>query len=348
MARWTLVDWHGIPCLREPGPSLPPHSTSHRSHFHGRRCTDTDDNRPTMRVLVTGGTGFIGQALVAELLAGGASVTVIARTPQRASALGGGRVSVLGVGDDRQLDRAISAHDAVVNLSGAPMLGGRWTASRRALLRDSRVGTTTRLVDAVARTHTPPRVFVSGSAIGVYGDRGDEILDEGSAPGTDFLAGLCQDWEAASRPAEAAGVRVVQLRTGVVLGRGGALAQMLPPFRMGPGGPVGPGTQWMSWIHVTDICRVILAAIDDGRLSGPVNVVAAAPVPNREFATALGRVLRRPARLRTPAGLLRLMFGEAADVLLASQRVMPAVLSRVGFVYQHPSLDDALRASLGR
>jgi ligand-binding SRPBCC domain-containing protein len=191
-------------------------------------------------------------------------------------------------------------------------------------------------------------VLVSGSAVGYYGDRASEVLSEDAAPGNDFLAQLCRDWEAAAHPAEGLGLRVVMLRTGVVLGRdGGALAQMLPPFRLGAGGPVGSGRQYLPWIHLHDLVAIIAAALVDERVRGPVNGVAPEPVTSREFATALGRALHRPAILPTPAFALRVIFGEAATVLLGSQRVEPAALGRLGFSFAFPTLEGALANILG-
>ncbi len=188
-----------------------------------------------------------------------------------------------------------------------------------------------------------PRVLVSGSAVGDYGDRGDEILTEDSAKGDGFLADLCRDWEDEARKAEALGLRVVLLRTGVVLGRGGgALAQMLPAFRLGAGGPIGSGRQYLPWIHLHDLVGVIVAALGDDRMRGPINGVGPEPVTSRDFAKALGRALHRPAVLPAPALALRVIFGQAADVLLASQRVVPAALERLAFPFAFPTLDAAL------
>ncbi len=190
-------------------------------------------------------------------------------------------------------------------------------------------------------------MLVSGSAVGYYGDRADEVLTEDSAPGSGFLADLCREWEAEARGAEALGLRVVVLRTGVVLGRGGgALEQMLPAFRLGAGGPIGSGRQYLPWIHLHDLTAAILAALDDDRVRGPVNGVAPKPVASRDFAKALGRALRRPAVLPAPAFALRLFFGQAAEVMLASQRAVPAALERLGFPFAFPTLDAALADAL--
>ena len=302
-----------------------------------------------MRVLVTGATGFIGRALVPLLRREGHTVLAWARSAARARGHLGAEVDVVEAGGGvTALTAALERSDAVVNLAGEPIVGRRWTESRRRLLRDSRVGLTGELVRALAAARTKPRVLVSGSAVGYYGDRADELLTEDSRPGNDFLAVLCQDWESAARGAEALGLRVMRLRTGVVLGRdGGALAQMLPPFRAGVGGPVGSGRQYMPWIHVHDLVAIIARALVDDRYQGPVNGVAPDPVTSRDFAKALGRALRRPAVLPTPAFALRLIFGEAASVLLGSQRVDGAALRRLGFSCAFPALDAALADIVG-
>lgn len=297
-----------------------------------------------MKVLVTGATGFIGRALVPHLLHEGHQVVVWARSVDGARNALGADVEIVSAraGLDA-LTAAVSRCDAVVNLAGEPILGKRWTAARRQALEQSRVGVTADLVRAMAAAPSKPRVLVSGSAVGIYGDRAGEVLTETSAPGDDFLAGLCQRWEAAAQAARALGVRVVTVRTGVVLGRGGALAQMLPPFKLGAGGPVGSGRQYFPWIHLLDMVRLLAVAIVDDGLQGPVNGVAPEEATSRTFATALGRALHRPAFLPLPAFVLRLIFGEAAVVLLASQRATPRALLDRGFRFAFPTLDAALR-----
>jgi uncharacterized protein (TIGR01777 family) len=238
--------------------------------------------------------------------------------------------------------------DAVVNLSGAPLLGGRWTTARRRVLEDSRVQVTGCLVRAMAQARTRPRVLISGSAVGYYGDRGDDPLTEASSAGTDYLAGLCTEWEDTARQAETLGVRVVQLRTGVVLGRaGGALAQMRVLFALGLGGPVGSGRQFFPWIHLHDLVDIVARALVDERYRGPVNGVAPAQATSRSFARAFGHALRRPALLPVPAVALNAIFGEAATVLLASQRVVPRALDTLGFGFAFPNLDAALLDIVG-
>ena len=276
-----------------------------------------------MKIAVTGASGFVGGALVRALQSAGEEVIIVPR-------------GTAEIGDA----------EAIVNLAGAP-IAVRWTDRRKREILTSRVEGTRRIVDAIARRAAPPRVLVSASAIGFYGDRGDEQLSEESSAGTDFLAGVVRDWEAA---AAAARVRSVQLRFGIVLGaHGGALAKMLPPFRMGVGGRLGTGKQWMSWISLDDLVSVIRFAIDERALSGPVNAVAQNPVTNAEFTATLGRVLHRPAVLPVPAVALRAVFGEmAALTMLASQRVKPARLEGSGFRFTHPDLEGALRRACGR
>ena len=247
------------------------------------------------------------------------------------------------------LDSCAEGADAVVHLAGASIAGHRWTASRKLLLRQSRVDATRHLVGALGKLRHPPRVFVAASAIGFFGDRGDEELTETSGPGRDFLAGLTRDWEAESLRAAEFGARVVTLRFGVVLARqGGALPQMALPFRFGVGGRVGSGKQWMSWIALEDVVGIIQYAVATDALSGAVNAVSPHPVRNSEFTAILARVLRRPALFPAPAFALRLLFGELAGaLLLSSQRVLPAKLSQSAYRFRRPDLRSALEAVLG-
>ena len=298
-----------------------------------------------MRILIAGATGFIGRALVPRLQRDGHTVVAWVRSETRALALLGADVDVVSIsaGHDA-LVAALSHCDAVVNLTGETILGRRWTPARRAVLRASRIDVTAQLVNAIEAASARPRVLVSGSAVGYYGDRGDEVLDEMSSSRDDFLSQLCREWEAAAERATTLGLRVVVLRTGVVLGRsGGALAQMLPPFKAGVGGPIGSGRQYFAWIHLHDLVNLIAVALQDERYASAVNAVAPEAVTSRTFARTLGRALRRPAILPTPTLALRTIFGESAVVVLASQRVDPALARRLGFVWQFPSLDAALR-----
>jgi len=237
--------------------------------------------------------------------------------------------------------------EAVFHLAGEPVAAGRWNAARKQRIRDSRVLGTRHLAAAIGALAARPRVLVSASAVGYYGDRGDEVLEEGSSPGTDFLAEICRAWEAESAAAAAHGVRVVNPRIGIVLGRGGgALARMLLPFRLGAGGRLGSGRQWMPWIHIDDLVGLILHAAERDAVSGPMNAVAPAPVTNLEFTKTLGSVLHRPTIAPMPSAVLRILVGEMAEVILSSQRVMPRVAERTGHRFRYPSLAEALRASV--
>jgi uncharacterized protein (TIGR01777 family) len=301
-----------------------------------------------MHVAVTGASGLIGSALARFLSNDGHRVILLVR-----GAAGGGedpsRVHWdpgTGVEDAAQLEGL----DAVVHLAGENIASGRWSAARKAEIRRSRVDGTRRLAESLARLSNPPKVLVCASAIGFYGDRGDERLDEKSAAGSGFLPDLCREWEAASEPAAAAGLRVVHLRFGVVLTpAGGALKQMLPPFQFGVGGKVGNGSQFMSWISLDDAVGSILHTLRTDSLAGAVNSVAPAPVTNAEFTRVLARVLGRPAIFPVPGFAARLVFGELADaLLLGSARVIPARLDESGYRFQHPELEGALRSLLGR
>jgi hypothetical protein len=247
------------------------------------------------------------------------------------------------------IDRAgLEGIDAVVHLAGENIAAGRWTAARKARIRDSRVKGTQLISETLAAMHRHPRVLVSASAIGYYGDRGSELLREESAPGTGFLPEVCGQWESATDPASRSGIRVVHIRLGFVLSsRGGALGKMLLPFKMGIGGKIGSGEQYMSWITLSDLCAAILHCIEAGTLHGPVNAVSPSPVTNLEFTKTLGRILSRPTIFPLPAFLARLALGEMADeLLLASTRVDPVKLRNTGFAFQHPDLHSALSAVL--
>jgi uncharacterized protein (TIGR01777 family) len=302
-----------------------------------------------MRVFVTGATGFIGRALIPRLQRDGHTVVAWVRSPARARGLLGAEVELVhaSTAPDGWV-AAIERSDAVVNLAGEPLMGGRWTVGRREILEDSRIKVTEQLVRAIAESKTRPRIFISASAVGYYGDRADERLTEASSGGDDFMARLCRRWESAAVDAERLGARVVLLRTGVVLGRaGGALAQILPPFQFGAGGPAGSGKQYLPWIHLHDLVKIIAVALVDDRYRGPVNGVAPEQATSRAFAHALGRALQRPAILPLPALALKVIFGEAATVLLASQRVDPRVLREHHFAFDFPTLDSALQDIVG-
>ncbi|MGS1077951.1 TIGR01777 family oxidoreductase [Pseudoxanthomonas beigongshangi] len=295
-----------------------------------------------MRILLTGGTGFIGRPLCARLMAGGHRLTVWSRHPALA------RQRLPGVAVIEDLAEA-GEIEAVVNLAGEPLAARRWNARQKQAIRDSRLGTTAKLIRWMTPQLRRPHVLVSGSAIGYYGPRDDALLDESTPPGEDFAATLCRDWEYAAMQAEDLGLRVCRLRTGIVLGPdGGALGKMLPPFRWGMGGPFGDGRQWMSWIHREDLVSLIVWLLEQESAGGAYNGTAPEPVRNRDFARGLGRTLHRPALLPMPAPLLRLALGEAAQLLLTGQRVIPMHALVEGFRFRFPQLDDALRDVLRR
>jgi uncharacterized protein len=296
-------------------------------------------------VAVTGATGLIGSAFVSRLRAHGHTVRRFVRSPKDV-----GEDDVVWDAERSELPAgALAGVNAVVNLAGAP-IARRWTADRKHEIRDSRIRGTEKLARAMAAIEPKPAVLLNGSAVGYYGDRGDEVLSESSSPGEDFLAELCVEWERATGPAADAGVRVVVLRTGVVLSAdGGALAKMLPPFRLGLGGPLGSGEQWMSWIALEDHLHAMEHCLFVDRVRGAVNLVSPNPVRNSHFATTLGRVLSRPALIPVPEVALTLVYGEMArETILASQRALPDALAASGFDFRHPTLEGAMRAAMAK
>ncbi|MBY4677993.1 TIGR01777 family oxidoreductase [Marinobacterium arenosum] len=294
-----------------------------------------------MRILVTGGTGFIGQALINRLLDEGEEVICLSRERAKVARRFADRVR--GVAALAEL--ADEPLDAVINLAGAPIADRRWSAARKQLLRDSRLQLTGQLIDWLAQRSQRPAVLISGSAIGYYGaQQGDTQLDENGKYCDGFTHRLCADWEAAAQRAESLGVRVCLIRTGVVLGPGGgALSKMLPPFRFGLGGRVGHGRQWFSWVHLQDEVAAILFLLRNETLAGPFNLTAPDAVRNEQFSQALGRVLKRPVWLPVPPLMVKLMLGEGAELLLEGQRVYPARLLDAGFQFHYPQLDAALQ-----
>ena len=296
-----------------------------------------------MKILVSGATGLIGTAFGAAASREGHQLVKLVR---RESAQNG---SIYWDPSRGLLDGTrLEGFDAVVHLAGESIAAGRWTAAQKSRILDSRVQGTTLLAGTLAKLNRRPQVLLSASAIGYYGNRGDEILSETSAAGSDFLAEVCKQWEASTEAAASAGLRVVHLRSGIVLSRdGGALAKMLLPFKMGVGGKVGSGRQYMSWISLEDEAKAILHCLQNAEIRGPVNAVSPSPVTNAEFTAALGRALSRPAVLPLPAFAARLMLGEMADaLLLSSQRVQPAKLTATGFRFRHTNLEETLRATL--
>ncbi len=301
--------------------------------------------RPRLRVAVSGAGGLVGGSLVPFLTTGGHQALRLART-------GTGQPGTAAWSPDSGLQspETIGPLDAVVHLAGESIAGGRWTAARKRRIRSSRIAGTRNLIRSLGRMPDPPRVLVCASAIGYYGSRGDEILDERSAAGEGFLAEVCRDWEAAARAAEELGIRVVCLRFGVILTpAGGALGKMLPAFRLGAGGRLGDGRHYVSWVSIDDAVGAIYQALLDPRLAGPVNVVAPEPATNRQLTESLGRVLGRPTVLPLPGPAARILFGEMADeVLLASTRVRPGKLEEIGFSFYDTDLDRALARLLGK
>ncbi len=299
-----------------------------------------------MRIVVSGATGLIGTQLVAALKARGDDVTVLSRNPERtAAALGVEAVAWQPLNGPPPTE-ALAGSDAVIHLAGEPV-AQRWSAPAKQAIRDSRETGTRHLVDAIAASDPKPAALLSSSAVGYYGKHGDDVVTEQTAAGNNFLAGVCVAWEREALRAEALGLRVVIVRTGVVLdASGGALKRMLPPFKAGVGGPVAGGRQYMPWIHCDDIVGLYLAALDDPSWSGPVNGTAPEPVTNAVFSKALGRALGRPAVLPVPSFAIRALYGEMAEIVIEGQRAVPAAAERLGYSFKYPELDEALRATL--
>jgi uncharacterized protein (TIGR01777 family) len=302
-----------------------------------------------LRVTVTGATGLIGPQLTAALLERDAEVTVLTRDPDRALAQLG---DVTAIAWDPMAEHApveaLSRRDAVVHLAGAPV-AQRWSADAKRAIRESRVIGTRNLLAGLAAVEEAqrPSALVSSSAIGYYGAHGEEPLDEDAPPGSDFLAQVCVEWEAEAAKASALGARVVQVRTGIVLdAAGGALSKMLTPFRLGVGGPVAGGHQYMSWIHSDDVVAMMLTAIEDERWSGPINATAPEPVTNAAFSHALGKALHRPSLLPVPGFALHALYGEMAEIVTTGARAVPAKALVLGYEFHHSQLEPALRAAL--
>lgn len=297
-----------------------------------------------MQILITGGTGLIGQALCRALHADGHRLTVLSRRPDAVAAKCGAAVqacaTLAACWQERQFD-------AVINLAGEPIFDKFWSAAQKRRIWQSRVGLTGELVQCIERAAHKPAVLLSGSAIGYYGGHGDEALDEHSGSGGDFGAGLCQAWEQEAEKAAHSGVRVCLLRTGAVLSRnGGMLQRMLPAFRLGLGSRLGDGRQWLSWVHIDDYVAMARLLLDNPQASGACNMVAPHPVTNAEFTAALARVLRRPALFAAPAWLLRRVLGERAALLLDGQKVLPRRIGQLGYRFLHPDLEPALHELL--
>lgn len=299
-----------------------------------------------MKIVLAGGTGFIGKALTEKFLQKNYELTILTRSaahPKSAE-----KVRFVSWDTSRQgglWEKEIDGADIVINLVGEPIAQGRWTAARKKKLRDSRIQSVQAIHRAIEKSTQRPKVLLNASAIGYYGPRGDEILDENSHAGTGFLADLCKQWEEEAMKAEALNVRTIRLRIGVVLERnGGALAKMVPPFRMGIGGPLGNGKQWMSWVHLQDLTRLILFLLEHSEAFGAFNATALNPVKMNEFAKTLGRVLHRPALFPVPGFVLKVLLGELSEMLLTGQCVLPQRAIQLGFSFQYPTLESALQA----
>ena len=296
-----------------------------------------------MKIAIAGASGLIGSALIPILQSDGNQITRLVRSSPKAGEI------EWHPNQDEVSSRSLEGFDVIINLAGENIAGGRWTDELKRKIRDSRVNGTHLLSEAIAKMSSKPKVFICASATGIYGDRDDEVLDEQSESGGGFLAGVCREWEMATQPASKAGVRVVNLRFGPILAReGGMLSKLLTPFKMGMGGKVGSGKQYISWVALDDAVNAIKLAVDKETVHGPLNVVSPNPVTNEEFTKTLGHVLNRPTALAMPAFAVRLAFGEMADeMLLASQKVIPKKLTSAGFQFQHPQLEAAMKKYVG-
>ncbi|MEO8434325.1 MAG: TIGR01777 family oxidoreductase [Pyrinomonadaceae bacterium] len=304
-----------------------------------------DRRRAFMKVLIAGSSGLVGSAVTRSLAKKGAAVTHLVRTTPDP-----GKQEVEWHPNKGELDAAdMEGFDAVINLGGESVAEGRWTEEKKKRIRDSRIQGTQLLSKTMAKLSAPPKVFLCASATGLYGDRGNEIVDESSPAGKGFLAGVCREWEEATQAATSAGIRVVNLRFGPIFSsEGGMLARLLPPFRLGVGGKIGSGDQYMSWVAMDDVVGVINFALEKDAVRGPLNVVTPNAVTNAEFTKALGKILSRPTFLMVPAFAARLAFGEMADeMLLASLRAVPKRLSEAGYTFKYPELEGALAGLIG-
>jgi uncharacterized protein len=298
-----------------------------------------------MKLVIAGGTGFIGSALCERLAEQGHSLAVLSRSALPGTDGTKWQSVSWNPPAAGAWEQAVDGADGLINLAGEPIAAKRWTARQKEKIRQSRIDATGALVAAVGRARHKPKFLINGSAIGYYGPHGDETLTEADGPGGDFLAGTCRDWESEAAKAEGSGLRVIRLRTGIVLGKGGgALAKMVPPFKFFIGGPLGSGKQWMSWIHLEDEIGLIAMLAERDSARGAVNATAPNPVTMEDFCRNLGRVLRRPSWAPVPAFALRALLGEMADMLLAGQRVAPAAAEKLGYHFRYPALHEALAA----
>lgn len=296
-----------------------------------------------MKIAIAGASGLVGSALIPILQSHGNQITRLVRSSPKPGEI------EWHPNQDEVSPQSLEGFETIINLAGENIAGGRWTDEQKRKIRDSRINGTHLLSEAVAKMNSKPGAFICASATGIYGDRDDETLDEQSESGGGFLAGVCREWEQATGPASKAGVRVVNLRMGPILAReGGMLSKLLTPFKMGMGGKVGSGKQYISWVALDDAVNAIKLAIDDESIHGPINIVSPNPVRNEEFTKTLGHVLNRPTALAMPAFAARLAFGEMADeMLLASQKVLPKRLTAAGFQFQYPTLESAMRKYVG-
>lgn len=297
-----------------------------------------------MKIVVTGATGFVGRALVQRLIAEKEQVLVLTRNPDKAKRIWPSGVEIVGysVTKEGEWQRQIAGCDGVVNLAGAPIAEERWTAERKQILRDSRILGTEKIVEAIGMTDPKPQVLVNTSAIGYYGTSETGEFDETSPAGDDFLAKLCVEWEQRAQAVSQYGVRSVILRFGIVMGDGGAIAKMIPPFKMFAGGPIGSGQQWFSWIHIDDLVNLILFALRQSQIQGTFNATAPNPVRMNDLAATMGNILHRPSWLPVPSFVLDALLGDGAKVVLEGQKVLPTKTLDTGFKFQYSTLKNAL------
>ncbi|MEW5874593.1 MAG: TIGR01777 family oxidoreductase [Candidatus Zixiibacteriota bacterium] len=299
-----------------------------------------------MKVLIAGGSGFLGRAIAADLLGAGHEVGILTRAPALPKGVDSRVKHIQWSNPEAGIDpRLLAGADAIINLAGESLGAGRWTKTRKDRMFASRIETTRHLVAAIAQAEPRPKVMINASAVGYYGPHGDEEVTEAAQPGGDFLSIICSHWEDEAKKVLRSGVRLTILRMGVVLGQGAdALARMMMPFRLFVGGPVGSGRQVLSWIHLDDVTGIVRLAVENDGVSGPINATAPNPATNREFSAILGRVMRRPSILPVPGFVLRLILGEMADLVLSGQRVIPKRAIEYGYRFRYPELEPALRS----
>jgi uncharacterized protein len=300
-----------------------------------------------MKLVIAGASGFIGSALCSRLLDKGHVLTLLTRVTPRDASTATKRWLHWTPGTPGDWEAGVDGADGVINLAGEPIAAKRWTGDQKQKILTSRIETTNSLVEAIRKAKQKPGFLINASAVGYYGPRGDETVTEEAAAGKDFLSSVCREWEEEAKKAESLGLRVIRVRTGIVLGRGGgALAKMVPPFKFFVGGPLGSGTQWMSWIHLEDEVGLMLYLIEHSQATGPFNATAPNPVRMKEFCRILGQVMGRPSWAPVPAFVLRLALGELAEMLLTGQRVIPAAAQKLGYQFRYANLDAALKGCM--